>query len=244
MIKSVIIDNEKKSRKTLSNFLLKYCKNVEVLGEADGVSTGIALIKNENPELVFLDIEMSDGTGFKLLESFEDIQFSVIFVTAYSAYAIKAFKISAIAYLLKPINPQELIEAIEKYQKEIGLKGIHNKLEVLLGNQSTVKKIAFPTSDGIELVKLNQIVHCEADDNYTSIFLANDKRIVVSKTIKEYDTMLSDFGFYRIHQSHLVNLDYIAKYNKNDGGYVILENGKKLPVSRRNKQEFLEKLLR
>lgn len=244
MIRSVIIDNEKKSRKTLSNFLLKYCKNVEVLGEADGVATGIELIKNEKPELVFLDIEMTDGTGFKLLESFDDIQFSVIFVTAYSAYAIKAFKISAIAYLLKPINPQELIDAIEKYQKEIGLKGIHNKLEVLLGNQSSVKKIAFPTSEGIELVKLNHIVHCEADDNYTSIFLANDKRIVVSKTIKEYDTMLSDFGFYRIHQSHLVNLDYVSKFNKNDGGYVVLENGKKLPVSRRNKQEFLEKLLR
>lgn len=244
MIKSVIIDNEKKSRKTLSNFLQKYCKNVEVLGEADGVSSGIELIKKEKPELVFLDIEMTDGTGFKLLESFEDIAFSVIFVTAYSAYAIKAFKISAIAYLLKPINPQELIEAIEKYQKEIGLKGIHNKLEVLLGNQSAVKKIAFPTSEGIELVRLNQIVHCEADDNYTSIFLANDKRIVVSKTIKEYDTMLSDFGFFRIHQSHLVNLDYISKFNKNDGGYVVLENGKKLPISRRNKQEFLEKLLR
>lgn len=244
MIKSVIIDNEKKSRKTLSNFLLKYCKNVEVLGEADGVATGVELIKKENPELVFLDIEMTDGTGFKLLESFEDIQFSVIFVTAYSAYAIKAFQISAIAYLLKPINPQELIEAIEKCQKDIGLKGIHNKLEVLLGNQSSVKKIAFPTSEGIELVKLNQIVNCEADDNYTSIFLANEKRILVSKTIKEYDTMLSDFGFFRIHQSHLVNLDYISKFNKNDGGYVVLENGKKLPVSRRNKQEFLEKLLR
>ncbi len=244
MIKSVIIDNEKKSRKTLSNFLQKYCKTVEVLGEADGVATGIELIKDKQPELVFLDIEMTDGTGFKLLESFDDIQFSVIFVTAYSAYAIKAFQISAIAYLLKPINPQELIEAIEKYQKEIGLKGIHNKLEVLLGNQSSIKKIAFPTSEGIELVKLNQIVHCEADDNYTSIFLANDKRIVVSKTIKEYDTMLSDFGFFRIHQSHLVNLDYITKFNKNDGGYVVLENGKKLPVSRRNKQEFLEKLLR
>jgi len=244
MIKSVIIDNEKKSRKTLSNFLQKYCKNVEILGEADGVSSGIELIKSQKPELVFLDIEMTDGTGFKLLESIEDIQFSVIFVTAYSAYAVKAFKISAIAYILKPINPQELIEAIEKYQKEIGLKGIHNKLEVLLGNQSSVKKIAFPTSEGIELVKLNQIVHCEADDNYTSIFLANEKRIVVSKTIKEYDTMLSDFGFYRIHQSHLVNLDYISKFNKNDGGYVVLENGKKLPVSRRNKQEFLEKLLR
>lgn len=244
MIKSVIIDNEKKSRKTLSNFLQKYCKTVEVLGEADGVATGIELIKDKQPELVFLDIEMTDGTGFKLLESFDDIQFSVIFITAYSAYAIKAFQISAIAYLLKPINPQELIEAIDKYQKEIGLKGIHNKLEVLLGNQSSIKKIAFPTSEGIELVKLNQIVHCEADDNYTSIFLANDKRIVVSKTIKEYDTMLSDFGFFRIHQSHLVNLDYITKFNKNDGGYVVLENGKKLPVSRRNKQEFLEKLLR
>ncbi len=243
MIKSVIIDNEKKSRRTLSNFLHKYCKHVEVLGEADGVSSGIELIKDQNPELVFLDIEMSDGTGFKLLESFEDIQFSVIFVTAYSAYAVKAFKISAIAYILKPINPQELIEAIEKYQKEIGLKGIHNKLEVLLGNQSSVKKIAFPTSEGIELVKLNQIVHCKADDNYTFIYLANEKRIVVSKTIKEYDNMLSDFGFYRIHQSHLVNLDYISKFNKNDGGYVVLENGKKLPVSRRNKQEFLEKLL-
>lgn len=243
MIKSVIIDNEIKSRKTLSNFLLKYCKEVEIIGEADGVASGIDLIKTTNPELVFLDIEMTDGTGFKLLESIEDIQFSVIFVTAYSDYAVKAFKISAVDYLLKPINPKELMEAIEKYQKETGFKGIHNKLEVLLGNQSTIKKIAFPTSDGIELVKIDEIMHCEADDNYTSIYLNNKKRILVSKTIKEYDTMLSDFGFFRIHQSHLVNLDYITKFNKNDGGYVILENGKKLPVSRRNKQEFLEKLL-
>lgn len=243
MIKSVIIDNEIKSRKTLSNFLLKYCKEVEIIGEADGVASGIDLIKTTNPELVFLDIEMTDGTGFKLLESIEDIQFSVIFVTAYSDYAVKAFKISAVDYLLKPINPKELMEAIEKYQKETGFKGIHNKLEVLLGNQSTIKKIAFPTSDGIELVKIDEIMHCEADDNYTSIYLNNKKRILVSKTIKEYDTMLSDFGFFRIHQSHLVNLDYITKFNKNDGGYVILENGKKLPVSRRNKQAFLEKLL-
>ncbi len=244
MIRSVIIDNEIKSRKTLSNFLTKYCKDVNIIGEADGVASGIELINSLTPDLVFLDIEMTDGTGFKLLESFEDIKFSVIFVTAYSEYAVKAFKISAVDYLLKPINPKELMEAIEKYKKEIGLKGIHNKLEVLLGNQSTVKKIAFPTSDGIELVKIDQIMHCEADDNYTSIFLNSDRRIIVSKTIKEYDIMLSEFDFYRIHQSHLVNLNYISKFIKNDGGYVILENGKKLPVSRRNKQEFLEKLLR
>ena len=243
MIKSVIIDNEKKSRKTLHNFLQKYCKEVEILGEADGVASGIELIENTKPELVFLDIEMTDGTGFKLLESIDDIQFSVIFVTAYSAYAVKAFKISAVDYLLKPINPEELIEAIEKYQKETGLKGIHNKLEVLLDNQNTMKKIAFPTSEGIELVKIDQIVHCEADDNYTSIYLNTDKRIMVSKTIKDYDVMLNEFGFFRIHQSHLVNLNYISKFNKNDGGYIVLDNGKKLPVSRRNKQEFLEKLL-
>ena len=170
---------------------------------------------------------MTDGTGFKLLESFEDIQFSIIFVTAYSDYAVKAFKISAVDYLLKPINPKELMEAIDKYQKEIGLKGIHNKLEVLLGNQSTVKKIAFPTSDGIELVKIDEIMHCEADDNYTSIYLNSQRKIMVSKTIKEYDMMLSEFDFFRIHQSHLVNLNYISKFNKNDGGYVVLENGKK-----------------
>jgi len=243
MIKSVIIDNEKKSRKTIRNFLQKYCNDVEILGEADGVESGIDLIQKTNPELVFLDIEMTDGTGFKLLESIDDIQFSVIFVTAYSAYAVKAFKISAVDYLLKPINPEELIEAIDKYKKETDLKGIHTKLEVLLSNQNNVKKIAFPTSEGIELVKIDEIIHCEASDNYTSIYLKNEKRILVSKTIKEYDTMLSEFDFFRIHQSHLVNLSYIAKFNKNDGGYVVLENGKKLPISRRNKQGFLEKLL-
>jgi len=243
MIRSIIIDNETKSRKTLHIFLQKYCKDVAVIGEADGVASGIELIKKTKPELVFLDIEMTDGTGFKLLDSIDDIQFSVIFVTAYSEYAIKAFKISAIDYLLKPINPEELIEAIEKYQKETGLKGIHNKLEVLLDNQNAIKKIAFPTSEGIELVKINQIMHCEADDNYTFIYLNNKKRIMVSKTIKEYDIMLQEFGFFRIHQSHLVNLNYITNFNKNDGGFIVLENGKKLPVSRRNKQEFLDKLL-
>lgn len=243
MVRSVIIDNEKKSRKTLRNFLQKYCHDVEILGEADGVASGIELIEKTNPDLVFLDIEMDDGTGFKLLESMDDIQFNVIFVTAYSNYAIKAFKISAVDYLLKPINPEELIAAIDKFQKETGLKGIHNKLEVLLGNQNSIKKIAFPTSEGIELVKINQIIHCEASDNYTTIFMNTERKIMVSKTIKEYDTMLSEFGFFRIHQSHLVNLDYISKFNKNDGGFVVLNNGKKLPVSRRNKQEFLEKLL-
>jgi len=244
MIRSVIIENEKKSRNTLRNFLQKYCTDVQIIGEADGVASGIALLKKTNPELVFLDIEMTDGTGFKLLESIDDIQFSIIFVTAYSEYAVKAFKISAVDYLLKPINPEELIEAIEKFKSETDLKGVHSKLEVLLGNQNSVKKIAFPTSEGIELVKIDEIIRCESNDNYTSIYLITDKRITVSKSIKEYDLMLSEFDFFRIHQSHLVNLNYISKFNKNDGGYIVLENGKKLPVSRRNKQAFLEKLLR
>ncbi|HIP48159.1 MAG TPA: response regulator transcription factor [Lutibacter sp.] len=243
MIKAVLIDDESKGRKILRNTLLKYCHKVEIIGEADGVVNGKVLIDELQPELVFLDISMKDGTGFDLLALFSHFSFGVIFVTAHNEFAIKAFKCSAIDYLLKPVIPDELIQAVTKFENERELKNLSNKIASLIDNKIKIKKLALPTSTGIELIKIEEIIYCESARNYTIFNTISNKQIIVAKTIKEYDIALSDSNFFRIHQSYLVNMDYISKYNKNDGGFVILENNKKLPVSRRKKQAFVEAIL-
>lgn len=243
MITALLIDDESKGRNTLYNFLSKYCPNVTIIGEADGVSSGKKAIDKLHPDLIFLDIEMRDGTGFDLLEKYTKFSFSVIFVTAHNEYAVKAFKCSAIDYLLKPIIPEELITAVNKFEAEKELKNLSLKLENLIEHKSNIKRLALPTSKGIELLKIDDIIYCESDGNYTLFKTNSNEIITVSKTIKEYDTILTDFNFFRIHQSYLVNLDYVSKYNKNDGGFVTLSNNQKLPVSRRNKQAFLEKII-
>ncbi len=244
MIRAVLIDDESKGRKILYNYLNKYCHNIDIVGHADGVKTGKALIDAKQPDLVFLDIEMKDGTGFDLLEKFTQFSFGVIFVTAHNEYALKAFKFSAIDYLLKPIIPEELIISVNKFSKDQELKNLSYKLENLIGNKNEIKKLALSTNKGIELLKIDDVIFCESSGNYTVFNTSSNQKIMVSKTIKEYDTILSDCNFFRIHQSYLVNLDYITKFNKNDGGFVILSNNKKLPVSRRNKQAFLDAILK
>jgi two-component system, LytTR family, response regulator len=244
MIKTVIIDDESKGRKVLFNYLNKYCPNVNIIGQADGVKTGKELIDIKQPNLVFLDIEMKDGTGFDLLEKFNQFNFGVIFVTAHNDYALKAFKFSAIDYLLKPVIPEELIVAVNKFAKDQELKNLSYKLENLIGNKNEIKKLALHTNKGVELLKIENIIFCESSGNYTIFNTNSNRKIMVSKTIKDYESILIDHKFFRIHQSYLVNLDYITKFNKNDGGFVVLSNNKKLPVSRRNKQAFLEALLK
>jgi two-component system LytT family response regulator len=244
MIQAVIIDDESKGRKILHNFLSKFCPHVHIIGDADGVETGIDLITQKQPELVFLDVEMKDGTGFDLLQKMPSLNFAVIFVTAHSEYALQAFKSSAIDYLLKPVLPEELMLAVNKFLKDKSLKNSDTRLKNLLDNQNEITKLALPTHAGIELLKIKDLIYCESSGNYTSFYTTAGSEIVVSKTIKEYDGILSPHNFFRIHQSYLINLDYVVKFNKNDGGFVTLSNKKQLAVSRRNKQKFLEAILK
>ncbi|MCD4746839.1 MAG: LytTR family DNA-binding domain-containing protein [Bacteroidales bacterium] len=242
MIRVIIIDDESKARNALSNLLKLHCKNVEIIAEADCVKTGIEQINKNNPDAIFLDVQMPDGSGFDLLEQLQSINFKIIFASAYDKFAIQAFKFSALDYLLKPVEPEQLIEAVNKLEDSSRYAEINKKLEVLLSNKNNFEKIALPTIDGISFVKINSITRCESDNNYTNIFTNDGKRIIVSKTLKEYDEMLTPFNFFRIHKSHLINLAYLQRYKKGEGGYVIMEDGSELEVSRRRKEEFLTAL--
>lgn len=201
-------------------------------------------IKELQPDLLFLDVQLPDGSGFDILELLPNLNFNIIFVSAYDKYAINAFKFSAIDYLLKPVEPDLLVRAIEKSKKEDQLKSMEGKLNVLLSNKNNVEKIALPSSNGLELIKLNDIIYCQADSNYTIFHLIGGEKILVSRSLKEYDDILSQQGFFRIHQSYLIKLSYVKKYVKGEGGTVILENGKELDVSRRRKEGFLKAINR
>ncbi|MCD4663911.1 MAG: LytTR family DNA-binding domain-containing protein [Bacteroidales bacterium] len=242
MIRAIIIDDEEKARKTLSDSLSLYCENVNVIAEADGVKTGLNVIVKNNPDVVFLDIKMTDGSGFDLLELLPSITFEIIFVTASDKYAVKAFQFSAADYILKPIKPQELIRAVGKLKESKGFESINKKLEVLISNKNNFEKIALPALDGLRFVKIEDITRCESDGNYTTIFMNSGEKIIFTKLIKEYEELLSPLTFYRIHKSHIVNFKYIKKYSKGDGGAVIMNDGTKIEVSRRRKDGFVAAL--
>lgn len=246
-INPIIIDDEKNSRETLREMLLRYCR-MAVIGEADGVESGAEAIKNLQPNLVFLDIKMNDGTGFDLLRKIENRNFHVIFTTAYDQYAINAIRYSALDYLLKPIDIEELKTAVERARTEIQKADESTndpKVDVLLQNTintDRLQKIVLSTSEGMHIVEVNDIIRCEADDYYTHVFITGRKPIMISKTLKEIENTLSGNTFVRTHKSHLVNLKFIKTYVKSDGGYLILQNGENVPVSRR-KKEMLGKVL-
>ncbi|MFK7952692.1 MAG: LytR/AlgR family response regulator transcription factor [Ekhidna sp.] len=240
--RAILVDDESKSRTALRSFLTKYCPRVEIVGEADGVKKGLEKIAELNPDVVFLDIEMNDGTGFDLIEQLPKMNFEIIFVTAFNQYAIKAFRYSAIDYLLKPVNPEELVQAVAKLSDEGRISQIEQKLEALMSNKSSLQKIAIPSMDGIRLEEVENISYCESDNYYTIIHLVSGEKIVVSKTLKEYDKMLSEDGFLRIHQKYLVKVSEIKTYSKSDGGFVTLNNGAHLTVSRRKKEDLVKVL--
>ncbi len=244
MISSVIIDDEQESRKAVSNILLKYCNDIEILGEADNVASGIRLIKNKQPDLVFLDIQMPDGTGFNLLESFNNINFHVVFITAYDQYAIKAIKFSAVDYILKPIDPQQLIDAVEKV-RNLSPANIQSpeRINTLLNNKREVIKIALPTLNGYHFVKVRDIIRCEADNNYTNFFLNLGHTFLVTRTLKEYELLLKEESFVRVHQSHLINTNFVVQYIKGEGGTAIMSDGSEIDISRRKKDVFLKSML-
>jgi two-component system LytT family response regulator len=243
MLRTIIIDDEQSVRKSLEKVLRNNCPQVKLVAEADGVESGVKAIRKYHPDLILLDIKMDDGTGFDLMKQLEPVDFKVIFITAYDQFAIKAIKFSALDYLLKPIDPDDLAEAVKKAEKLV-VNQLNQQLGTLAHNMQTLdvskKKIILKTFDNIHLVKLHDIVYCECQDNYTNFHLLNEKKILVSITLKEYDEMLSEFGFFRIHKSYLINLIHINRFEKAEGGAIVMENEVKLPVASRKKEQLLE----
>jgi two-component system, LytTR family, response regulator len=245
MIKAIIIDDEKPSRETLRALLSRYCESVVISAEADGYNSAITAIKKEKPDVVFLDIQMPDGSGFKLLESIEEINFEVIFTTAFEQYAIKAIRYSALDYLLKPIVPDELIAAIHKLNKKKIEGQLHNpNIKLLLENVKKQnienKKIVLSVAEGMHVIEVKNIIRLESDDYYTRFFFSNGKKLLVSKTLKEHEELLEDYNFIRPHKSHLLNAAYIKCFNKQEGGYIEMTDGTMIPVSRRKREYILD----
>ncbi|AWV98118.1 LytR/AlgR family response regulator transcription factor [Arcticibacterium luteifluviistationis] len=240
----VLIDDENRSIDTLKTIIENFLdEDLKILGTANSAKEGYQLILKTKPQIVFLDIEMPHQTGFDMLELFEKIDFEVIFTTGFDQYAITAIKFSALDYLLKPINIGELQLAVTKAVERFNSKSSANQIQNLLDNikspKDSTNKIPLPVMNGLEMVQVGQIVNCEASQDYTIITLAGGKQVLVSRSIKYFEELLTDYNFFRTHHSHLVNKEYIKKYVKGEGGYVITESGKEIPVSRRKKPEFL-----
>ncbi|MEC3905776.1 LytTR family DNA-binding domain-containing protein [Tamlana sp. 2201CG12-4] len=238
-LRAIIVEDEKTSRDILKNYIKKYCPNVLVLGEASNIEEALVLIRNNELDLVFLDVEMPYGNAFDLLEKVGDINFETIFVTAYNHYAIEALNAHASYYLMKPISIDELIKAVD-YVTEIKVKEEALQDQVLVPKTNSIDgKITLPQLDGFEVISTKDILYCKADDNYTEIYLNNNKKKLVSKTLKYFEEALNGSGFARVHKSYLVNVNEIVKYVKGKGGRVVLSSGKEIMVSASKKSEVL-----
>ena len=241
MIRTLIVDDEENNRQRLQMVIREHFPNIAVIGEADGVATALTAIENLKPELVLLDIKMADGTAFDLLQQINPVFFKIIFVTAYEEYALKAFKFSALDYLLKPVTVDDLRDAFMKAENQI-LTDLKQQLSILHSNmQSTKNKtLVLRTSEKIYLVETKDIIRCESDRNYTFFYVSDRRKYLVSQPMKEYEDILEEFGFLRIHKSHMVNISYIESFDKGEGGSIILKDRTELPVARRKKLELLE----
>jgi two-component system, LytTR family, response regulator len=244
MLQVIIVEDEPRGRETLKNLLTEYCTDIEIAGMAGTVKEGIDVIRNRRPDLVFMDIELHSGTGFEILENVDRFDFEVIFTTAFENYAIRAIKFSAIDYLLKPIDISELREAVEKARQRRELNLQNNKLWNLVQNfnrqKDDQKIITLSTADGFEFVEIADIVKLEADGAYTLFFIKPNRKLLVSKNLKEYETLLTEYNFYRVHHSCLINLNEVEKYVKSEGGYIVLKDGSTANISQRRKEKFLE----
>jgi two-component system LytT family response regulator len=244
MIRGIIVEDEKHSRETLRGMLIRYCKNVEIIAEADSYRQGLQVIREHQPEVVFLDIQMPDGSGFRMLEELDEVNFEIIFTTAFDQFAIKAIKYSALDYLLKPIDPEDLVKAVKKVESKISRQQVNKNIQVLLDNiksrEADPHKIILSTSEKIHIIETDQILRCESDNYYTNFFLMDGKKILVSKTLKENEELLSDHNFIRPHKSHLVNVKYIKGFLRIDGGYIEMTDGSRIPVSRRKREKIIE----
>ena len=241
MMNAVIIDDEKNALEVLELQLSRFCPGVNVVATANGGVKGIEAIKKYKPELVFLDIEMPHKNGFDVLDETKDLNYKVVFTTAYDQFAIKAFKFSAIDYLLKPIDITELQQAVEKAKQ--GSSGLEEKMKLFLQQYqpaSNKELIALPVGDALQFFKALDIIRCESDSNYTYIFLTSGKKILLAKTLKEIEESLQGLSFFRIHQSHLINMNHVSKFSKSEGSYVIMSDGSNLNISRNRKEVFME----
>jgi len=243
MLTTIIIDDEPKGRLALREKLAAYCTNIQVVAEAADGREALTLIQQHHPQLIFLDIEMPVMNGFEMLNAIREKNFHIIFTTAYDQYAIKAIRYAAFDYLLKPVDIEELKNAVSKIEN-IGNKNLGQQVELMQQNLQQPKrnfnKLAVPALDGLHFFDINTIVHIEAQSNYSTIYFSNNQKITASKTLKDFEDLLPDDLFFRVHHSHLINLQYIKRYIKGDGGQVELENGKFVDISRRKKDEFLK----
>ncbi|MBN2348905.1 MAG: response regulator transcription factor [Bacteroidales bacterium] len=242
MINCVIIDDEEDSIQYMESIIHDHCPGLQATGHATSVSEGVDLIETLNPDLIFLDVELGDGTGFDILESVNDRNFEVIFITAHNKYAIRAFKHSAVDYLLKPVNIDELKDSVDKVISKNHTGRTLDNLKVLLENirSDTPKKLVVSSSDGYEYINVNDILRLEADRSYCNIFLVNGRKILVSRSMNDYQRLLNDNTFFRTHNSHLINLHHVKMYVKKDGGYIEMTDGSKIPLARRKKDMFIE----
>lgn len=242
MIRTVIIEDETLVRSLIRNLLKENCHDAEVVGEADGVETGLKMILQTHPDLVLLDVKMEDGSGFDLIRQYQGDPFKVIFITAYEEFAIRAIKLSAVDYILKPISPEELKKAIEKTGQLLAAD-YDMKVRTLLGNINNPsngdKKIVLRTQEKYHYINVHDILYCESDSSYTKFFLYDKTMIMVSRTLKEFEEILAGYGFYRLQKSFLINLRQIKAYEKSDGGCIILSDNSKVPISEKKKEEFL-----
>ncbi len=244
MLKAIIIDDEQNALDVLEIQLLKFCKEVNIVAKCESGLAGIDAIKKHHPDIVFLDIEMPHKNGFDVLTETSFLNYEVIFTTAYNQFAIKAFKFSAFDYLLKPIDILELQNAIEKLKNKKNNSRIDEKIKLLFQQFQTQQKhsnkIALPIGDAMQFLEPNEILRCESESNYTHIFLSSGKKITLAKTLKEVEENIEGDPFFRVHQSHLINMNHISKYIKGDGAYVIMTDGTQISISRNKKETFLE----
>jgi two-component system, LytTR family, response regulator len=243
MINALIVDDEPKNIRILQGLLDESCPDVKIVGEAISAETAIPLIREKNPDLVFLDIEMPYGNAFDLLDKIMPVNFEIIFITAFDDYTLKAFKYSALDYLLKPVSIDELKSAVQKAKERIRFKNINSQLQNLMFNinksNASLQKIALPFNDGLVFVLLSDIIRFEAKGGYTHVYLSNNEKYISSKIIKEYEELLPEDIFFRIHNSHIINLNFVKKYHKGRGGMIEMTDTAMIEVATRRKDEFL-----
>lgn len=246
MIKAVIVEDEAKSRELLQALVTKHCSNVQVVATAANVKEGTDVIRKHSPDLIFLDISMPDGTGFDLLEYISPIKADIIFTTATDKYAIKAIKYSALDYLLKPIDTEELKSSVgkleEKKSKANTVENLAHLLQNLKQGNDSYQKITLPTSTSYEIVFIKDIIRCEADGSYTTFHLTGKRKLMASASLKHYEDLLPPNEFMRVHHHHLININHVVRYLKMDGGYAVMSDASQIEISRRKKDEFLNVL--
>ncbi|HEY2727650.1 MAG TPA: LytTR family DNA-binding domain-containing protein [Parafilimonas sp.] len=246
MIRAIIIEDEENSSIILNDMLQQHFKNIEVIAVCKNNDEGKYAIENLDPDLVFSDVELESETVFNMLQQLSRIDFEIIFTTGYDRYAIQAIKFSALDYLLKPFSKEELTEAINHYQQKQNKKQSTQQFDALFHNlkhfQKDLKKITLPTSNGLTVYPIKEIIRCQAEVNYTNFFLTSKNKILVTRTLKEYEELLNDYDFVRVHNSHLINLHHVKNYSRGEGGTVTMSDGTTVDVSRRKKDEFLKRL--